>query len=102
MGLYRTRGDSYRWSRRTLCGVRAQRSGFSGRQETDDEAGGFTVKHALIWGVVSAVAVTALQALITFDALAVTDWRVWAVGLGSAAVRSGAQAALQAILTSRE
>lgn len=60
-----------------------------------------TLKHALIWGAVSAIAVTLLQALVEFDATAIVDWRLWAVGLGSAAVRSGAQAALQAVLSGR-
>lgn len=59
------------------------------------------LRHALIWGAVSAVAVTLLQALVTFDAGAITDWRAWSVGLGSAAVRSGAQALLQALATAR-
>lgn len=59
------------------------------------------LQHALVWGAVSAVAVTVLQALVTFHPETIVDWRAWAVGLGSAAVRSGAQALLQSILSGR-
>lgn len=59
------------------------------------------MKHALVWGLVSAVAVTVLEALVKFDPYTITDWKVWAVGIGAAAVRSGAQAVLTAILERR-
>ena len=59
------------------------------------------LKHALVWGAVSAVDVTVLQALVTFDPASITDPKAWAVGLGAAAIRSGAQAALQAIATAK-
>lgn len=59
------------------------------------------LKHALIWGAVSAVAVTVLQALVTFHPETIADPKAWAVGLGAAAVRSGAQALLQVITTSK-
>lgn len=57
------------------------------------------LKHALVWGAVSAVAVTVLQALVTFHPETITDPKAWAVGIGAAAVRSGAQALLQVIAT---
>ena len=59
------------------------------------------LKHALIWGAVSAVAVTVLQALVTFQPEEITNPKAWAVGIGAAAVRSGAQALLQVIATYR-
>ena len=59
------------------------------------------MKHAIVWGAVTSVAVTTLQALITFDPEAITDWRAWAVGIGASAVRSGSQAVLQAIVASK-
>lgn len=61
-----------------------------------------TIRHALIWGAVTAVAVTVLQALVDFDPAAITDWRVWATGLGASAVRSGSQALLQALLSGKQ
>ena len=57
------------------------------------------MRHAFIWGAVSAVSVTVLQALVTFNPETITDWRVWFTGIGAAAVRSGAQALLQALLS---
>lgn len=60
------------------------------------------LRHDLTWGAVTAVAVTVLSALVEFRPEAVTDWRVWAAGLGGAAVRSGAQATLQALLSARD
>jgi len=60
-----------------------------------------TLMHALVWGIVTSVVVTLATALLTFDPMQITDWRVWAAGLSGAAVRSAAQAILQAIATSR-
>jgi len=59
------------------------------------------MRHALVWGAITAVSVTVLQALVTFDPEAITDWRAWAVGIGASAVRSGAQALLQVLATSK-
>ena len=47
-----------------------------------------------VWFVVVAVLTTLMQALITFDPNAVTDWRVWAIGLAAASVRTAASAIL--------
>lgn len=50
--------------------------------------------HELAWFVAVAVITTALQALVEFDPVAVTDYRAWAISLGSASIRAGAGAAL--------
>ena len=41
----------------------------------------------LLVGALIAGAVGIAQALVTFDATAITDWRTWAVGLAGAFVR---------------
>lgn len=48
----------------------------------------------LYWGVTIAAALVLLQALVTLDPEAVTDWRIWAVALGGGMVRAAAGAAL--------
>ncbi len=50
------------------------------------------------WYVAVAVATVLLTALVSFDAETVTDWRTWAVGLGSASVRAGAGALLAHVI----
>ncbi|MCX2728566.1 hypothetical protein OO015_13835 (plasmid) [Thermomicrobium sp. 4228-Ro] len=54
----------------------------------------FKALEELGWFVFVAVATVVLQALVEFDPSRVDDWRAWAVGVGAAAVRSGAGAAL--------
>lgn len=48
----------------------------------------------LAWGVVIAVSLVVLQALFVLEPEQVTDWQVWAVAIGGAAIRAGAGAAL--------
>lgn len=47
----------------------------------------------LLWFLVVAVVIVLAQQLLTFDGTAITDWRAWAVGFGSAAVRGLASGA---------
>ncbi len=47
----------------------------------------------LYWGVAIAASLVLLQALVTFDPEAITDWRVWGVALG-ATIRAAAGAAI--------
>ena len=61
-----------------------------------------TLTHALVYGAITAIAMTVLTALVDFDPSVITNWHVWVVGLGASAVRSGAQALLQAIISSRQ
>lgn len=54
----------------------------------------FKALEELGWFVLVAVATVVLQALVEFDPSRIDDWRAWAVGVGAAAVRAGAGAAL--------
>jgi hypothetical protein len=54
----------------------------------------FRVAEELAWFVVVAVMTTVMQMLIDFNPNQITDWRLWAVGVGAAAVRSAAGAIL--------
>ena len=54
----------------------------------------FKALEELFWFVVVAVATVVLQALVEFDPAKIDDWRAWAIGLGAAAVRAAAGAAL--------
>lgn len=58
-----------------------------------------TFAHALLWGIVTAVAMTMLEAFASFDPEKILDWRLFLIALGGSAIRSGAQAGLQAFLT---
>ena len=46
----------------------------------------------LFWAALTAVVTVVLQALITFDPAEITDWRLWAIGIGAGAVRAAAAA----------
>lgn len=48
----------------------------------------FKFWQELAWGVLVAVLVAFAQALIQFDASAVTDWNVWLLAIISGAVRA--------------
>lgn len=54
----------------------------------------FKAWEELFWFVLVAVATVVLQALAEFDPERISDWRTWLVGIGAAAVRAGAGAAL--------
>ena len=54
-------------------------------------------KHTLIVGALIAGAVPVLEALVSLDPMAVTDWRTWIVGLGAGFVRQVATYALAQI-----
>ena len=60
-----------------------------------------TLRHALVWGIVTALVTTIATALLDFNPMAIVDWKVWGSGIAGAAVRSIAQAVLQAWATSR-
>lgn len=49
------------------------------------------------WGVLIAASLVILQALVTLDPAAITDWQTWAIALGGGAVRAAAGAALDYI-----
>lgn len=55
------------------------------------------MKKTLIVGALIAGAVPVLEALVTFDPTAVTDWRNYAVGIGAGFVRQVATYALAQI-----
>ena len=46
------------------------------------------------WFVGTAVATALFQLLVEFSPDKITDWRTWAIGIGAAALRAGAGAAL--------
>ena len=54
----------------------------------------FKAFDELFWFVLVAVVTVVLQALVEFDPARIDDWRSWAIGIGAAAVRAGAGAAL--------
>ncbi len=60
----------------------------------------FKFWQELGWGVLVAVLVALAQALIQFDASAVTDWQVWTLALVSGCIRAVA-AVLIAKLTGK-
>ena len=61
----------------------------------------FKVRPEVAWAVAVAVLTPLLVALSTFDPEQITDWRVWAIGVGAAMVRA-LGGALLAVLTSPE
>lgn len=54
----------------------------------------FQPRAELYWGVLIAVSLVLLQALLTLQPEEIADWRVWAVAIGGAAIRAGAGAAI--------
>lgn len=46
----------------------------------------------LFWAALTAVVTVILQALISFDPTQITDFRLWAIGIGAGAVRAAAAA----------
>lgn len=54
----------------------------------------FKANQEAIWFVLVAAGTVVVQALATLDIDKITDWRVWAIGLGAAALRAAAGAAL--------
>ena len=54
----------------------------------------FKLKKEAVWFVVVAMIVALLEILVRFDPAAVTDWKLWLVSLGAAAVRAGSGAAI--------
>lgn len=54
----------------------------------------FKALPELFWSVVTSAATVLLIALVSFDPNTITDWKVWAIGLGSGMLRSAAGAAL--------
>lgn len=59
----------------------------------------FKKKEEAAWAVATAVGIVVLTAGATFDPETVTNWKVWAMGIGAASVRAAAGAVL-AMLTS--
>ena len=56
----------------------------------------FVVMREAGWAALVAIATVLLEALITFDPSVITDWQVWALGIGAAGVRAAAAAVLAA------
>jgi len=54
----------------------------------------FKALPELGWAVTVSVSTVVLLALAQLDPTAIVDWRTWAIGLGTGAVRAGAGAAL--------
>ena len=54
----------------------------------------FKLGQELLWAAVAAVVTVVLTALYELDAEAVTNWQTWGTGVGIAAIRSAAGAAL--------
>lgn len=54
------------------------------------------------WTVVIAAGLAILTALATVDPEAITDWRVWAIGLGGNVLRAAATAAIAGLRRSSE
>ncbi len=54
----------------------------------------FVVVREAAWAAFVAVMTVVLQAFVTFDPDAITDWRAWAIALAAAGVRAGAAAVL--------
>lgn len=48
----------------------------------------FKLWQELGWGILVAILVTLAQALLEFDASAIKDWQVWALGLFSGCIRA--------------
>lgn len=57
----------------------------------------FKLGPEILWAAVAAVVVVVLTALMEFDAESITNWKVWAIGVGVSAIRSAAGAALASI-----
>jgi len=57
----------------------------------------FKLGPEILWAAIAAVVVVVLTSLMEFDAEAIADWKVWATGVGIAAIRSAAGAALASI-----
>lgn len=54
----------------------------------------FKALPELYWSLITSGATVLLLALVSFDPATITDWKTWAVGLGSGVLRSMAGAAL--------
>lgn len=57
----------------------------------------FKLGQEALWAVVAALVTVILTALYELDAEAVTDWQTWGIGVGIAAIRSAAGAALASL-----
>lgn len=55
----------------------------------------FKPKPEAIWFVLTAVLLLLMQTAATFDPATIVNWRVWAVALGGAVVRTGGGAFIE-------
>jgi hypothetical protein len=54
----------------------------------------FVVLREAAWAALVALAIVVLEAFVTFDPTAITDWTTWAVAIGAGGVRAAAAAVL--------